>query len=272
MTRVSKNIRIYVFSSLLLTLISTLLFSFAYLFNFDSVIGYFNSSSFVPRWATLMTVLTFFWILTSLVAIKKGELRANLPPSSTGSNIFAGISFTGFSAYSLYRLFMNRTVETVPQILSNACILFGALSSIYFLLVALKKKDSSGLIFSGFAPIFWAALSMTEVYVNKNIAMNNPIKISYMMAMMSFMLFISFELRFRLERGMPRLYLIFSLIGVLVSSIYVLPFATLALTDKYLLASVVASSCVSLALTGYMLFRVFDFLSHQIFHTSGQTQ
>jgi len=260
MAQASGKIKIYIFSSLVLSLICALLFTAAYLISFEPYIGYFKTSAFLPVLATTITLVTLVWFFSSLILIPKSAVKADAPQYGKSSKLTAGICSAGFAVYTLYRLFMLNVVATVPLLLTQACILLGALSTLFFLFIMLNKGTGiSCKIYAGFAPIFWAAVSMTEAYVNKNIAMNNPFKITQMMAMMSFMLFMVYELRFLLGRGMPRLFMIFTLVGTLVSSVFIIPFLVVTIAGTYTLPDLLAAGCMNLLLTGYMVSRLFDF-------------
>lgn len=256
------KIKIFVFSSLVLSLISALLYTAAYFFSFDSYIGYFISSAILPGIALSVTLLTLSWIFSSLIIIPAGSVRTGEVPYGKGSKFMAGVTFAGFALYALYRFIFASTIPTVPGLLTFFCIILGALASIYFLMTALDKGGSSR-VYAGFAPVFWAALSMTEAYLNKNIAMNNPFKISQMMAMLSVMLFMVYELRFLLGRGMPRLFMALATAGVLVSAVFIIPFLAVTSAGVYTLPDILPESILNLLLAGYMVSRLIDFKSYQ---------
>jgi hypothetical protein len=260
---VQGKIKIYVFSSLILSLIAALLFTAAYFISFDSYIGYFSTSAILPGIAMSVTLLTLAWIFSSLLIIPKNSVRTDAVPYGKGSKFTSAVCFAGFVIYTLYRLIFSRTIATVPGLLTFFCIIAGALASIYFLMTALNKGSASARVYAGFAPEFWAALSMTEAYLNKNIAMNNPFKIAQMMAMLSLMLFMIYELRFLLGRAMPRLFLAFALAGVLVSSVFIIPFLAVSLIGTYTLTDLLPEGILNLLAAGFMVSRLIDYKAHQ---------
>jgi hypothetical protein len=199
------------------------------------------------------------WFFSSLFIIPNKSIDAGEVPYSKMTKIIAGICSAGFAAYFICRL-VKMNIMTFSQFtIASSCSLLGILSVIYFIMTALNKKSGSGHIIAGFIPIFWAAVSMTEVYINKNIAMNNPLKISFMMTMMSFMLFMVYELRFLLGRGMPKLFMVFSLTGVLVSSVFEIPFLILTITGIYKIPDIFYSLFASIPFAVYILSRLIDF-------------
>ena len=198
------KIKVYIYSSLFLTLIcSPSLCFISFLFR-PRKSGIFHIRP-LPVISGALTVASLAFILTAFITPK-----ALLPPPGTlwlclkACGLGSGRRVFGIPAF---RLLASRGETVVSPLLLLFCLVLGALSALYFLLVALRtKKAGSGRVLAGFIPIFWAVVSMSEAYTNKLVAMNNPVKISFMMATLVVMLFMLYELRYLLERGFPRAF------------------------------------------------------------------
>ena len=254
------KIKVYIYSSLFLTLICSLLFCVSYLFFFDPEIGYFSIYAPLPVISGALTVASLAFILTAFITIPKGAITAAPVPYGSASKLAASALAVGFLGYPAFRLLASRGETVVSPLLTLFCLVLGALSALYFLLVALRtKKAGSGRVLAGFIPIFWAVVSMSEAYTNKLVAMNNPVKISFMMATLVVMLFMLYELRYLLERGFPRAFLVFTLAAILVLAVFTLPTLVLAAARIYSLKAFTSAAVVCLLLGLYMAARLYDF-------------
>ncbi|HHT53632.1 MAG TPA: hypothetical protein GX011_01680 [Clostridiales bacterium] len=271
MTDYTGKIKVYIYSSLFLTLICTLLYGAAYLLSFEPDIGYFKSTALLPVISGALTVASLGFIFSAFVTIPKGAIPASRVPYGHASRLAASGCALGFLGYTAFRLLILGGEPAVSPRLTLFCLILGALSPLYFLPVALgTKKTPGGRVLAGFIPIFWAVITMSEAYTNKYVAMNSPIKVSFMMATLVVMLFMLYELRYLLERGFPRAFLVFTLAGILVLSVFALPTLTLAAARIYVLKTFAAAGVVCLLLGLYMSARLYDFFVFVRLHTTSQ--
>lgn len=269
MTDYTDKIKIYVYSSLILALICTLLYCASYLFFYEPDIGYFKSSALLPVISGALTVTSVVFILTAIITIPKGALPAASVTYSRLSKLAAAVCAAGFLGYVAFRLLAHQNEPTVSPLLTLWVIILSALSAPFFLIVAFRTKNAGGgTVFAGFIPIFWAAVAMSEAYTNKLVAMNNPVKVSFLMATLAVMLFMLYELRYLLGRGIPRAFLVFTLTGIHVLAVFAVPTLLLSTAQIYMLADISAGAVVCLLLGLYMAARLCEFYKF----VTGRTQ
>ncbi len=198
----------------ILTLVEVVLRTVAMFTLYDTEVGYFDASAVT----TLMTVLSFAGALLPIafsVATPPNALPtewreprkyiAAIPP-------FACFALCG--AWTLY--------QTVLGSFSQLLLLFSGvlalLAAFYFLLVLGRSMGSrmsnTTLAAIGYAPIFWALLSVAETYTDQFTTMNSPIKLGLQFGFLGVMLLTISELRFRLNKPLPRAALCFHAISI----------------------------------------------------------
>ncbi|NLW73557.1 MAG: hypothetical protein GX057_01485 [Clostridiales bacterium] len=268
MTDYTGKIKIYVYSSLILSLICTLLYCTSYLFFYEADIGYFKSSALLPVISGALTVTSVVFMLTAFITIPKGTLPAAAVTYGRPSKLAASVCAAGFLGYAAFRLLSLQNEPTASPPLTLSCIILSALSAPFFLIIAFRSNNAGGgRVFAGFFPIFWVAVAMSESYTNKLVAMNNPVKVSFLMAALAVMLFMLYELRYLLGRGMPRAFLVFTLAGIHVLAVFAVPTLLLAIAQIYKLTDISAGAVVCLLLGLYIAARLREFYIFLMGHT-----
>lgn len=241
MEKVSNKLKIYLYSSLILTGISTVLAALNYIFFFDTAEGYFASSPLLV-FLTALFVLCIIWFASTAFLIPKGVLDGAAPTTLTVnvasiplalvcagigifmivSSLLLNVSEGGSIFYTFFPSFFNTIPDRTPLLLF--CGIFLIISVAYFVMLFISRKTSGDIIaLVGFSlPI--ATLLLTAIaYFDIHMALNSPLKIAFMLSNISFMIFSLYEIRVLLGRPMPRAYLSFGMLAVLLSALASVP-------------------------------------------------
>lgn len=284
MTNNSGKIKTYVYSSIALSALLTALYSLSYLLAFDADIGYFSSTSILPIIAGKILIVSLIWVFTLFIFLPRAGSSDKPLEMRSGTRVSAAFAAAALALYALWRLifdgnalldaarafysllrrlFDGNAILFDAPILPLAAVPLAALAAFYFLLIALRgSRLTHAVTGAGYFVIFWATAAMTEVYTDQFVAMNSPLKISFMTAMMSLMLFMLYELRYLIGRSKPRAYLVSTLAGIMLNAVFSIPVILLTFAGSYNTSPHLPAAAVSLVLCGYMTVRLFDFISH----------
>ncbi len=196
-----------------LTLIGIALRTVAMFTLYDTEVGYFDASAVT----TIMTVLSFVGAILPIalsILIPKQTLPTTWhEPRKYIAAIPPFVCFTLCGVWTLYQV----TLTGFSNILLLVSGVFALLSAFYAFLVLGKSMGgrikNTTLSAVGYAPIFWALLSIAETYTDQFTTMNSPIKLGLQFGFLGVMLFIISELRFRLDKPLPRAALCFHAIA-----------------------------------------------------------
>ncbi len=268
-----NKVKIYFYSSLVLSAIVTVLYVICSLIAFDAHIGYFSTYSPLPFIAKYLMAFNIIWIVSMLLFIPAKKLSPSYPSYSALSRITSATVFAGFVFYGISRLISATNNQMAATPLFFMCLITAALSSLIFLFNVINPAVCNNRRSILTTPIIlWATLSMTEAYSNQFVTMNSPFKIMLMMSMMSIMLFALYEARYLSGYPYPRAYAISVLVGICASSAFSVSFIVLSLTGAYSIYSFVPTAIVSFAFTVHQISRAFDYLKVQFTcHTEDET-
>ena len=259
-----KKLKIYISSSLALTSLCILIYIACILFAFDAPIAYFSQSSLLPYVAKYLLILSLIGVGTLLFLIPKNALSCSAPQHSKPSRISAVLVAVSFIIYFALRFIISSNGYLQPTNLFFACEALSIISAIFYLLTAITPlKESSTRAILLIPTIIWAATAMTEAYTNRFATMNSPMKLFLMLSMMSVMFFALYEARYLISRPCPRAYIVSSLIGVCLSSVFSISFLVMQFSGKHSIMEFLPTAIVSLAFSIYKLCRALDFLNHQ---------
>ena len=183
-----------------LTLFSVVLRSLCMVFYFDVDPGYFDADFM----QVLSNVLYFVTIGIALVCVcltPKDSLPSELHTRMRAPvAIILGLSLAAFTVISFIVCFPSRQSKIMI-----APALLGLLAATYFLLSAKRNGQyPDRFSFLGYLPVLWSVSAVGEIYFDNYTTMNSPIKISLLFALLGFMFIMLAELRFRVNRPMPR--------------------------------------------------------------------
>ena len=273
MNPIHAKLKIYTYSLTGLSVISLLLRLLCYLFTFDTELHYFTTTSPLPAIADAILMLSLLWAATAFLFIPRATMRRTFPANSTATTfacslcgfIFLFLSIRGIVAY-LNGDFMAGylSISRRDHIIHLLSLPSALLSAAYFFTALLNAaRRAAWHIFLGFFPIIWAVLALAQVYFDFYHPMNEPTKVSVMLALIAVMLAFLQELRMHLGSPQPRAALVTHLLVLLlcgiggvagaIASPFVSPLSDY--TDTFLLLS---------ALWLYFLTRTFALLRDQL--------
>ena len=234
------NIKSYLKISLCLALISAALRSVAYLFSFDSDIGYFNGS-LLSKIATYFIIVSCAFALSGFFFISKD---ADLPRKldNKGNSIYFASVLAGFImiadfAYKLYLMIgedkfsyykfifardfksENAYITRATAVIEIAGVAAAILAAVCFFLRASKKLDSKLCAWLGFFPIVRALTGVAQIYFEMEVQMNHPSKLMLEFALIAIMIAFLFELRFFVseDHAKPIGFFVISCVALIVS-------------------------------------------------------
>lgn len=203
----SKKFFIFKIITLLLSAITLIFYILSFTTSYDFNIGYFNISPIVII-ARISLALTLAVSIMCLFLMPKNMSCV----TNINENKFffpAALCTVMFFSFSLYKIYTNITSGSWT-VLSIFSIIFGILSSIYYLLIfAGIKISETNYSLLGFCQTVWFITVVASTYFNYRIPQNSPQKIIIMFSAIAAMLYNMSEIKIVL--GKQRLPIHFSL-------------------------------------------------------------
>ena len=192
-----------------LTLVGVVLRTICLLFCFEPDPGYFTAG-ILPTASNVLyvaaVILPAVCVLLTPSAAYPRELRT---PLRSIPAIGLGVGLAAFAVASFLLCFPARTSNIML-----APLFLGAASSFYYLLTHNRNGIySDGRALLGYLPVLWSIAAVGDVYFDRYVTMNSPVKISLQLGFLGFMLIGLAELRFRIGRPLPRYAASFWAIG-----------------------------------------------------------
>ena len=203
------------------TTTAALLMSAAVAFFYDKGTNYFVPDALLFRFAVIFASLAFAAAIANAIIIPKEEIAQKSP---FGSDLLTALpAALGFGVGGI---FMVIEFAKSQKILFLIATLFLLLSAAHVLLCETDRVKA----FLGFAPPIACALLVAVLYFDTSLEMNAPLKVAAQCALLPLMLYFTTELRYLLDREIPRLYLALALCSIAASSLCVLavPLASFA--------------------------------------------
>ena len=192
---------------------AALLSSYAVAFLYDENANYFTPNSKIFPIAVICALLAFVAAILLAIIIPKEETVSKSPFGS--QLIFALPAALGFGAGAI--LLVIEFAKSQKSLLLIAT-LFLLLSAAH---VLLSETDRVNTLL-GFVPPIACALLVAALYFDTSLEMNAPLKVVTQCALLPLMLCFTAELRYLLNREIPRLYLALVLCSIAASSLCVL--------------------------------------------------
>ena len=205
---------LYLIVTAALTLVGIGLRAVAMFTVFDTEVGYFDASVIT----VLMTAVSFVGAILPIVLsffIPQDTLPTHWhEPRKNIAAIPALVCFMLCGGWTLYQAFLGSFSNRLLSV-SGALALLSTLYPLLVLAVSIGRPiKNTTLSAIGFLPIFWALISLAETYTDQFTTMNSPIKLGLQFGFLGVMLFTVSELRFRLDKPLPRTALCFHAIAV----------------------------------------------------------
>lgn len=257
MQKISGKLKIFLYSGFALTAIAILLFSFALLVSYDSVVNYFNPSIFLSIGVALV-VISILFFLTVFFLVPKGELDGASPltipvliPSiiSAAAFLICGIvmMMCGFGVADACKTFT--CFAQTNTVLPFAGI-FSIIASFYFIFNCFVKDDTMTKPHTllGYIVPLATVMIIAASYFDITVSMNAPAKQLFHLTLIAFMVWFIYEIRNIIGVPCPRCYLAFGLCAVMISGCASVPWLvayafgklTVPLYPTYLLYNMIA--------------------------------
>lgn len=273
MNPIHAKLKIYTYSLTALSAVCILLRLLCYLFTFDADLHYFSYTSPLPTIADAVLILSLLWAASSMIFLPRTAMRPVLPAYSTAA-IFAvslcGFIFLFFAGRDAFVYFtdgfMPSSMNTHRRdlILHLIEIFSGILAAAYFFTALSPACRKAGWrVLLGFCPVIWSVIKLAEVYFDFYHPMNEPTKVTVMLALITAMLALLQELRMMLDRHQPRLALLFHNCAVLLCGIGGIS-GMIAYAAVPTLADYADTFVIIAALWLYFTARTFDIIREQL--------
>ena len=179
-------------------------------FSYDKNKNYFTTNSFIFSIAVAFALLAFALSIASAIITPKEEIISRSP---FGTNLLVALpAAIGFGLGAIF--------STVEFVKSNSTLFFITtillLLSVAHVLLCETERKSSIL---GFVPPIACALLVAALYFDTSLEMNAPMKVTAQCALLPLMLYFTTELRYLLNREIPRLSLALALGSIATASL-----------------------------------------------------
>lgn len=211
----------------LLTLVGVILRTVCMLCLYDPAIGYFARGP-LPTLSNALYFVALLLPILCMMRTPKGLLPDDLViPGRTFPLLVTALVLGSFTVANLVapalfagipEQFMTNSSKPVAEglagKLTEASNLLALPAAFYFLLSVRKDgRYPDWLAFLGYLPVIWGAASVADTYFDRYVAMNSPAKIALQLGFMGFMLICLAELRFRVDKALPRYSTVFLCVG-----------------------------------------------------------
>ncbi len=249
----ASKLKIYLYSGFSLSLILAALYVVGFSTSFDRTVGYFDAS-LVTSIMHAVLALSILWMASLLVLMPRSGMLTGAPAMSGFSKKFVYIVTLAFvvSTYLHTQLIAASVVSVIGSVL-------GGVSVAYFGFTAIEpdaNPEKRSLL--GYGVIGWTFLSIIDAYFNDYVTMNSPVKLLLIFSMVFVMLFQLQEEGYFVGRGRPRLYVVFGLLNVLISSSFAISYIFCTVAKIYSIPEFLPTAIVSLAHAVYTVGRLID--------------
>lgn len=273
MNPIHAKLKIYTYSLTILSAVSIVLRLLCYLLTFDEELHYFSAASPLPSIADAVLIVSLIWAATALIFIPRDTMRLILPPSSSAAVFGAslcGFIFLFFSGRALLSYltvgFSPVTIETYRRdlIIHLLTIGSGLLSAAYFFTgLAAACRRAGWRVLLGFFLVIWSILTLAQAYFDFYHPMNEPTKVTVMLALIAATMAFLQELRMLLDRHQPRLAVVTHFCALLLCGVGGIA-GMIAYVRIPTLADYAQTFIVLSALWLYFIARTFDLMHVQV--------
>lgn len=239
-SQVSGKLRVYLYSTAILAMMSAILRTASYFLSFDEGIGYFSDSVLLSVTNSL-TVAALLWCVSGFILIP-GKAFGNFAPDFSGNSVFltslvAGFVMTADFVYKIYtynkdgvfknieRIFSDRYAandggfEKIVAVLTIVGLAASLLSAVCFFVRSSTKLKAKLAAALGLFPLLRLLSGVGLIYFDMKIQMNSPSKLILEFAIIALMLYFVYEERLYLAGpyAKPKPFFVFGLIALVLS-------------------------------------------------------
>ena len=175
--------------------------------------NYFEPNAILPILAVIWAILGFAVAVIFAIIAPKEVITSSSP---FGSSLL--LTLPAALGFGIGAILLIAEYAKSQSVLFLAASLFLLFSAAHVLFSETNSKSS----FLGFIPPVACALLIAVLYFDASLEMNAPLKVAVQTALLPLMLYYTAELRYLLNREIPRLYLALALISVALASLCVL--------------------------------------------------
>ena len=198
--------------------LGALLYAVTVLLNYDKGTNYLRSG-----FDFSLILLTMLTVLIAIASVLMGDKPSDVL-SPFGTNLFFALpAALGFGVGAIFTAIEFAKSQAVWFLVATLLLLLSAAH------VLLSETDHA-LPILGFAPPIACAFWVGILYFDASLEMNAPLKVVAQVALLPLILYFTAELRYLLDRQIPRLYLALAFVSIAASSLCVfsIPVASLA--------------------------------------------
>lgn len=215
MKETSNKLKIFLYSTIGLAVICSILFTVSMFVAFDAEIGYFSSTHPLSYIQSALLILSVLLCTSVLFLFPKDSITA-LNQANDRFVSFASLlcGFVFVAGMLITFLSTNANASTLTKLQKDIFLLIvlsGLVGSIYFIYDAITP-NSNGLTLKVIAAIFVIIYCLTSIifeHVDLYVPINVPRKNLLFVCFVSFSLFMVQKLRFKTEMGQPKAFLLF---------------------------------------------------------------
>lgn len=221
MTARTQKLLVRLRTAINITLISTpvcfVLYLLSFLLFYDNSIGYFDPGP-LPSLSLACCIAPLLALAVYLLCVGKQQPDdSSFSFPAPGGNPCAWIPAVGLVLFAAYRVYL--LIAGGITLFSVLLPVFSLLSAVYFFMVARNLCPSGDLLpLAGFAPLLLCALLTAYTYFDMFVEMNSPQKLYLQFSLVSFMLYVTSELRYPLHKPAPRTTVFFGASTLLIGS------------------------------------------------------
>ncbi len=223
MKNVRKNLIAYSVPAGVLTLVGMILRSASLIMCYDRDIGYYVRSAFLPDAFHAVCVIAALLALSAFFLLPKGDIYERKLNTTLASRLGAVFALCGTAVYMMLSL-IGKTGDSIiysssasgtGSFIEALSVIFAFLAIIYFAVVIAGKGDKGEApVYFGYGVILFVLMVLAKTYFDFFTTMNSPNKLLLQISFMSIMLYMLFELRFGIEKAMPKGYIASALAAV----------------------------------------------------------
>lgn len=183
--------------------LAAILQTLAVLISYDPTANYFQRGAILP---TLAVSLAIAGTVCGTLAARMTD-TTTLNDSPFSESIVIPYAAIGFLLTAIVLPFNAPTERMTLTLVTSVFLVLAALFHIFLCIPSIRQKHATALSFLGYAAILGCILAMAYFYFDVSVEMNAPLKVAVQTGLITSMLGYVGELRYLLEKPMPRMYL-----------------------------------------------------------------
>lgn len=210
-----SKIKVFYFSSIILTVICIALFTLSMFIAFDTDVEYFRTDSPITHIQTMIAVIAVLFFASIAVFIPKCTLPEGAPSGvilTVFSSLVCGFIYISYTVLNYTSSYNVAGMNDMSKYIFLAMMASGLIAALYFIYDALAPQ-SKGLAIKTISAIFVIAnLILTIIYEHLDyfVPINSPRKTLLFVSFVFAAMFIVQELRFKAGIFQPRAYFFFA--------------------------------------------------------------